>query len=314
MKPHPAIPIAGFLAVLAWLAAPATGLRAQDVLHLKTGQTVPCAIEAVTDNIVTFRLPGMAKNAPPRSAKMEAVEFIEFAPLPGEAKVLADPAKAPPETLEKLWTDKSRLLGRPRSNAGALGVLHARALLRGDDPLFWQRAIVICDRVRERDWDEKVRHDARETRVQALIRLERFDEARKEVAALTAETDDPGLTISLDHALARADLRKLIALQAENPRWEEDDFVRPERNRLYHEAVDRFLRPFLFHGTRETEAARGLLDAAEAHAVAGNEAERRAVLADLLAIYPNTEAAAAARGQTDPSQTKTNPTDEAPKN
>ena len=90
------------------------------------------------------------------------------------------------------------------------------------------------------------------------------------------------------------DFESLKQLQTENPKWEEDDTVRPDRNRLYHRTVDQFLWPYLFHGTREESAARGLIAAAEVYQLGGDDAAARACLEDVIQLYPATRQAAEA--------------------
>jgi len=75
----------------------------------------------------------------------------------------------------------------------------------------------------------------------------------------------------------------------ENPKWEEDDEVRPERNRLYHIVVDQLLWPHLFHATRENEAARGLFGVAGVYRFAGDESLALAACEDLIKLYPETD-------------------------
>lgn len=275
-------------------------LRAEDVVHLKgEEQPLRCEIEAITDKILICRisvdLGGGQTGSSKRTLATAQVDFIEFAPLPGEIEILENPEAATGDALERLWNEKLRLLHRPRSNGGKIGLLFGNALLAADDRFSRQRAISVFEKIRELDWNTGNHAAAWKGIVQAQIRLGLLDEALAGAEKLAAETGDPELLIEARYAAARAEFEKLEALVEENPRWEEDDLVRPERNRLYHETIDRFLWPYLFHGTREESAARGLVAAAEVYRF-GNEPDlARACLTDAVALYPDTSPAAEAR-------------------
>ena len=73
------------------------------------------------------------------------------------------------------------------------------------------------------------------------------------------------MLIEARFVLAKVDFKKLKVLVEENPKWQEDDMVRPDMEKLFHSTVDQFLFPYLFHGTEEEAAARGLMNAAVAY-------------------------------------------------
>lgn len=286
------------LALLAALALPAVSARAEDVLYLKDGTRVRCEIVAITDNILTYKttidLGGGRLGSSQPTIPTPAVDYIEFGPLPGETELMAAPDRADPKALQALWDEKAKHLHRPRSNAGAIGLAYADRLLAQPEKFQWDFALSIYDRLLERDWDPERRKAARTGRLRALIRAGDLGQATAEARQLAAETDDPAMLIEARHALALADFETLKKLEADHPKWIEDETVRPERERLYHAVIDAFLWPYLFHGTLENLAARGLAAAAEAHRFAGRPGEADACLRDLAALYPHTPAAATA--------------------
>jgi hypothetical protein len=71
--------------------------------------------------------------------------------------------------------------------------------------------------------------------------------------------------------------------------------VRPERERLFHEALDLYLFPYLFHGTETAAAARGLWGGLQLCQSGGAPAEARELAMDLTILYPGTPQAAEAR-------------------
>jgi hypothetical protein len=77
----------------------------------------------------------------------------------------------------------------------------------------------------------------------------------------------------------------LKLVETENPRWMEDDEMKPIRERHYHRALDLALYPSLFHPRRAAEAAEGLWQAAQIYLHTQETARVVAVLEDLLALY-----------------------------
>lgn len=294
MRPFRCAPL--LLAFFSGMVMPVFGL---DVLHMKDGTVVHCEIVAITDNILTYRTTidiggGRTASAQP-TISPGAVDFIEFGALPGEEEILGDPLATPLKAIEALWDEASKHLHRPRSNAGEIGLLYAGRLLGEAESFQWDFSLAVFDRIRERDWNPRNRQNAWKGRLQALIQLGRLDQAAAEARELAAQSEDPEMMIEARYALARADFATLRQLESDHPKWEEDETVRPERERLYHAVIDQFLWPYLFHGTEEALAARGLVAAAEAHRFAGRGVEADACLRDVLVLYPDTPSVAAAR-------------------
>lgn len=274
-------------------------LAARDVIHLKSGETVTGQIDAVTDTIVNLTLPvvGVAGGTARRTLPTPEVEFIEFGFVEGEQAAFAARATASASLLKSWWEYSLPHLHRPRSRTAAWGVAYADAILREEGASGAERALGICDRVLARAWSPDDLSAARQARLRAMMAAGRLEVAIAEAKRFAAETDDPALLIEVEHLLALADFEKLRVLEEENPRWVEDDEVRPIRNEIYHRTLDRFLRPHLFHATHEEAAARGLLSAAELFAFAGEEDAARARLEDLVKLYPDTSSAVEAAGR-----------------
>ena len=269
--------------------------RTEDVLYLKDGKVIRCEITAITDNVLRYKTTidlgnGRTASAEP-TISPEAVDYIEFGPVEGEEAILAAPESATLEDVRHLWDEVSRHLHRPRSNAGRIGLLYGNRLLDQPEEFRWNSAISVFDRILERDWNDENHLGAKTGRLKAMIQLGRLDEAISEARQLARETEEPEMLIEARYAIARVDFEKLKQLETDHPKWEEDDLIRPERERLYHGVVDEFLWPYLFHGTEEALAARGLVAAAEAHRFAGNPAEARACLNDVALLYPETPSA-----------------------
>ncbi len=261
-------------------------VQAADVIHLKNGERIATEIDAITDNIVTFSQRSTIGSAS-RTLSADQVEYVEFGFEPGEEEIFGRLSSLDSATLEKWWNFHFGHLHRPRSRTAAYGIAFARKLIERDSESEKKRGLALFDRVIERAWSEKDIAFAEQGRLQALIALGELETARDEAAALAAETEDPGMLIEVKFLLARADFEKLKALEEEHPRWIEDDEVRPERNELYHNTVDQFLWPHLFHTVREEAAARGLAAAAEVYAFGKEQERSRECLFDLAKLYPD---------------------------
>lgn len=285
-----------------------TTLPAQDIIYLKTGESLACRVDDLTDNIVNFSLlskAGTAGGMARRTVPALQVDYIEFDFREGEAAFFERRNEATSDQLKGWWDFYFPHLHRPRSRAAAYGVAYAAALLREAPETAATRALSIVDRIIERAWSADDIALAKQGRLQALMALGDLETATVEARLLASQTEDPGLLIEVNYLLAMADFQKLKDLQEEHPRWDEDDEVRPERNRIYHRAIDQFLWPHLFHATREEVAARGLAGAAGLYLFAGEIESARARWGDLIQLYPDTTFATEAKTllETHPSPT-----------
>jgi hypothetical protein len=197
--------------------------------------------------------------------------------------------------LERFWRQRESLLKLPESTAGAFGLALADLLLDSKSVSHQLRAMQLFQRIEKEDWSADRRVLAREGRLRALVRLGRAEEAVEEARAIAEEAEDPRVLIEAKYVLAEAGMVRLRELEDKNPRWDEDDEVRPERNRLYNEVLDLFLFPYLFYGSYEHQAARGLWGAVEVYRFSKelDSAVERA--RDLVYLYPQGSDAAAAK-------------------
>jgi hypothetical protein len=127
----------------------------QDVVHLKSGESTVCQIDAITDNIVTYTLPrmrGATQGVARRTLQMEQVDYVEFGFQPGEESVYEGRDQLEAETLEKWWDFYFAHLHRPRSRTAAYGVAFGNALLRKEEARYHREALALFDRIIERAW------------------------------------------------------------------------------------------------------------------------------------------------------------------
>jgi hypothetical protein len=262
-----------------------------DVLHLKQGDPIPCEILDLSDKNVRIKVTIKVSGGEAFSTKivpMGQVAFIDFGAQPGEAFLLESGVLEDLEEIEALWDLKRSNLHRPNSNAGEVGLKLAGILLDSRD---LEEAKALYAAVEKRDWDEKRRARARRGRLRTLLAMGEVEAAVKEALTMAEEGGSAEILMDAKFVLASADFDELKKLVEENPKWEEDDVVRPERNRLFNDIIDQYLHPYLFHGADEAAASRGLWGAIEVYRWAGESEAALARAQDLLALYPLSEVA-----------------------
>ena len=265
-----------------------TPVVAEDVLHLTDGRVFHGSIRNLASSQIQMevKLPGVSGSAQ-RSFETHAVDFIDFAPLPGETEALADPSNpAMQDRLFEFWRQKSVRLAWPTNNAGQIGLAYADGLLDSRDPDLIDRAFRIYSLIEKDDWDAARRALAQRGRLRALIRLGRVDEAIREAQQVARESEDPALVIEAQHVLAAAAFEKLKRFDQQHPRWDQDSDLEAERDGLYQETLDGFLHTPLFHGSVETPSAAALWQVVQVHLYMKEPALALAHAQDILHLYP----------------------------
>jgi tetratricopeptide (TPR) repeat protein len=272
----------------------ATAARGQDVIHRANGTRQPGKVVGIDDRalkVEVLLIPGQpaATVTIPRSE----VVRVDFAEAEAERRLLAAGRAADPQQVAATWQQKQAYLRFPNSNAGAFALLHAHQLLRTKGRE--QEAFSLYERIASNDWSEARRDEAGRGKLSAMIATGRAAEAVEHARQLAINAEDPATLIEAKHVLAEASLKQLRELLEENPRWEEDEHVRPERHRLYHETLDLLLFPFLFYGSESEQAARGLWRATELYRLVGEAEQATETARDIAVLYPGTSFAGKAQ-------------------
>ena len=257
---------------------------AGDVLTLKNGRTADCRILSFTPTAVKI----LWQEKEERDIAMTDIEFITFASLPGEEAALAKAVSAGDSNpLMETWVKKIPRLGIARNNAGEIGLTYAELLSRNPTADRLARALKVYQQIESSDWSAERRGRARVGRMRLMLRQGRVEEVKPEAEKLLKESQDARVLIEVQHVLAETAAEKLRALLKEHPRWEQEDDIRPQRERLFHEALDAYLYPHVFHGAEEDLAARGLWAAAQFYKENGETAASREAAEDLVQLYPS---------------------------
>jgi tetratricopeptide (TPR) repeat protein len=231
-------------------------------------------------------LPGQppAKIGIPRAE----VERIEFADDEERDEFLRQAEVRDLMLAARYWGVGERFLDITGSPAARVGLRYAELLLANENPATRERALELYRRIEENAWSETDKAAARRGRLRAMIATGRASEAVDEARELADTAEEPFVLIEAKYIMASVAARELQDLEEANPRWEEDIFVRPERARLYNEALDLFLFAPLFYGSDVEPAARGLWGALEIYRDSGELVPAMETARDLLALYPGT--------------------------
>ena len=299
MKAHLFLPCA--LAAV-WFAPPPA--QALDALFMHSEKPRLGRVESISDAGVRLRVPlAPAPGSPPGGETVfstlliprDDISRIEFEEDPVLTALLAAPRAESRGALESQWKRWEPFLGLPKSPAGMVGTALGEVLLLAEDPADATRALEIFTLIEGRTWDERAVMRARQGRLRAMIATGNAAAAVGEALELEKITENPTVIVEAKYILANAAENSLRKLVEDNPRWEEDVWIIPERDRLLNEALDEYLYPYLFFGSEDEAAARGLRGAMGVYSFVGDLPNARECARDLLALYPESRYAAAAR-------------------
>jgi hypothetical protein len=223
---------------------------------------------------------------------------VKFGLSMGERQLIAEAKRESIPAMRVLWEARRLSLKLPGSNAGDFGLALARALRQAG---ACEEAQGIVQEIAGQDNDERRRARAKaELDTLAFIQVMRSgkpEEVEKRAWAVTEATgeDNPDLMLLATGYLQEREFGALKQIESENPRWMEDDEVKPERDRHYHRALDLALYPSLFHPRREVEAAEGLWQAAAIYGHTRETVREIGALEDLVALYVSSAHAEEAR-------------------
>lgn len=272
------------LAPLFFLAA---AVFAQDVIHYTDGTSRHVKILSADASSLKVGLVVAGQATGNTTIPREKISRIVFGPDAMLDAVAAAPVPGSLATARARWQDLRSLLGTPESRAGEAGCLLGEILLQLD-PSQQDEAMSVFDQVEKGAWRLEDRQRAARGRLGVMIKQGKLEEASQEAQEMERTAADPEMQIETKLLLARARVQELNKLLSDNPRWSEDPPVLAKRTRLLNEGLDYSLYPFLFHGTRQRQAAQGLWTAHELYAAGDDKDRDGEVLRDIVEIYPDT--------------------------
>ena len=250
----------------------------------------PARGAAFRAGIVCARPEGLEvqRGAAKRILAYDQVGGVKFGLTMGERQLIAE---AKPESIPALrvfWEARRLTLKIPGSNVGDFGLALARAMRQRE---AYPEALAIVREIATSDHDPvrkaRAKQESDTLDFIEFLRTGSPGEAEKRAWSLieAADESNPDLMLLLTGYLMHKEFEALQAIEEDNPKWMEDEEVRPNRDRHYHRSLDLALYPSLFHPLRTTEAAEGLWQAAQVYHHAREPEREAAALEDLLALY-----------------------------
>ncbi len=276
--------------------SPAQSKAPGDLVRLKTGKEFRGQVTGIKEGKLILAIKAEYGNIT-RSVPIETITTVSFDETDALLKKL--PSIQNVANLEELWTAREPFLTLPDSAAGAVGLRLARVLLKSGAPGA-TRADDVLQRVEADDWNKSRRIEATGMRFEATVKAGDESTALANAKEALTKKDKPRIRTDASYFLAGQAIESYRKLVEENPRWEQDPFIRPEIDRLYYEAIDLLLIPYLDYGYPTDPAARSLQRLAEFFDSTGQTEAAAAVAQDIVTIYPETSyAKTAAKRLTD---------------
>lgn len=275
-----------------------TALHAEDVLFLNNGEKRSGQLIGMDEKSFRLRVslppapgspPGAASPFASTSIPRTSVEHIEFAPDPALQALLKNPTASQLAGIEARWEKVNSWLAVPRSSAARVGNALGDLWIRSGDPVRAVQALELFRKIEKEAWNDSDKMTAKQGRLRAMVATGQVKEAVQEAIELAKASEDPAVLIEAKYILAAADDKALRKLLEDNPRWEEDIHVIPERHRLYNEVLDLYLYPTLFAGTDAEASARGLWGAADIYRLTGETQNALECARDIVALYSGTK-------------------------
>jgi hypothetical protein len=298
-----------FLMAWAWLrAAPTTPEQMEaafkarpetDEIHWKDatrGAPLKVRILEITENsvIVEKQLPsGLTR----RTIPLNELTDVKFSLTPWEISLHRETGTESLAALRILWQRRSAAFRFPSSGIFRTAIALAKTLRWSatDDGFDEAEKIlrVALEEVADNSQRTLLQGELHCVLLSRAIRKESHEEANRLAWEITEEASEasPDAMLLATGFLADRHFSQLRAIEAEHPRWMEDDEIKPIRERLYHLSLDFALYPSLFHGQREPEASTGLKNAALVYQFAGETDLWKGALEDLIQLYPDSPAA-----------------------
>ena len=193
-----------------------------------------------------------------------------------------------------LWERFAPLLSHPGAPSARIGLRHGLLLLGANQKEGRSNALALFERIASGAPLPGEREAARQGVLRCLLAGGHWERAETEAGSISKTACGMPLLAEARLTLGLVQAARLRAFLEDNPRWREDDFVRPERDRLHASALDGLLGAALLPGVPGELAARGLRAAMDIYVLAGDQDRASAVAQDLAAFHAGTGEAAAA--------------------
>ncbi len=224
-------------------------------------------------------------------SRITAIEF-EGDPKRDEFVRNAGPAQLP--EVKSLWERFAPLLPIPGSPSARIGLRYGLLLLDAKGDGVREASLALFEKIATAAPTPPEREAAAQGVLRSLLADRQWARAETEASAICQKECGTPLLAEARLTIGMVQAAKLVQFTELNPRWREDDFARPERDRMHEAALDGLLGAALLPGVPGDLAARGLRWALDVYALAGDQVRAREVAGDLASFYADTVEAKAA--------------------
>ncbi len=271
---------------------------AQETIHLRDGRSQSGTILSQADKGLAFEFTNQTTGKKVQmNILWENIERIEFPSSLLLIDALSKPTRTELRIYAQLWQELEPWLSRPDSRTAELGLVYAKRLATSGEQMAPEQALDLYHLIAEHAWSAQHRTTAAREKFTLMLDMGQQRKALKELEALAQTYDDPGYVIEAKYVLASRAFEKLKTLEAENPRWQLDDDIRPVRHQTFNEAIDQALYPLLFHGHLADPTARGLLLISEVYEYVEDYPKAKTYAGDVIRLYSESSYEPAAQEQ-----------------
>ena len=213
---------------------------------------------------------------------------MEFGENPQREEFLQGAGHAQLAEVGRLWERFAPLLSVPGSPSARIGLRYGLLLLGANPAGAAPVPLALFESIAAAAPTPAEREAATQGVLRALLAVGQWARAEAKAGSLCKTASGTPLLAEARLTFGVVRAAKFREFLEENPRWQQDDFVRAERYRLYESALDHLLGAALLQGVPGELAARGLGVALEVCALAGDHVRARAVAGDLVVFHPGT--------------------------
>lgn len=282
-------------AVVALPVAFAAEPASQDVITSTAGQTMSGTLIGRTDGGVQIRSQSPTGAVVTQVVSIDNIERIDFANADKLQEEIAKTTKADSGRMLQRWRQDEKFIDLPQSPAGAVGVRTAQLLLEAGGAENVRTAAEILETISSKAWNVVDKDRAKALTIESLRSSGKTAEAEKAAREyLSGDASAEGKAeVSYYLALVLADQYRTFI--EDNPRWEHDPYMRPQRQRLYNEVLDHFLASYLQYGAPPEITPKSLLSSVTFLDKYGENSEAVALAQDLTTVFGTSPEAAEAK-------------------
>jgi hypothetical protein len=267
----------------------------QDVITSTAGVTMSGTLTGRTDTGVELRSQSPTGAVVTQVVPLDNIERIDFANADKLQEEIAKTTKADARRMLQRWRQDEKFIDIPESPAGAVGVRTAQLLLEAGGTENVRTAGEILQTITDKAWSVVDKDRAKALTIESLRNAGKVEEAEKAAREyLSGDASAEGKAeVSYYLALVLADKYRIFI--EDNPRWQHDPYMRPQRQRLYNEVLDNFLASYLQYGAPPEITPKSLLSSVTFLDKYGEHDEAVAIAQDLTTVFGTSPEAAEAK-------------------